>query len=135
MFKDIYAAVIGGNPMSLVALGLGLVVAAGALIGFGYYEGTQQCVTAQAKVTASAVPAATKAQADQDAKDYHAGKADTAKRQAANKTADDAGDKLHRDLPILVPHAKPSADCPKPPIVPAASMQRLNDPALVGETQ
>jgi hypothetical protein len=135
MFKAIYAAVIGGNPMSLVALGLGVVVAAGALFGAGYYEGTQGCVTAQAKVTVGAEGRATAAQAKQDAKDYQAGKIDTAARAAANTTADDAVAKLHADLPLLVPHARPSVDCPKPPIVPAASMQRLNDPALVGETK
>lgn len=130
MFKLLWSAVTGGSIMEWVALGLGLVVLLGAAGGYGYLKATEACVTAQAKVTAAAVPAATAAQAKQDAADYDRGKQDGIKKGRADQQADDAAEALKARAHAAA--TPPQKGC-VPPFIPRDVMQGLNDPKIIGD--
>lgn len=129
MFKLFWSALTGGSIMEWVALGLGLVVLLGAATGYGFYQGTLTCVTAQAKVTASVASQATTAQAKQDDKDYQDGVEDGIElgkqRQQSGGAAILAKARAAGAIKPIAP------GCP-PQFVPAAQMQDLNDPKLIG---
>jgi hypothetical protein len=129
MFELITAAIKGGKVIEWVALVLGLVVVLGAAGGYGFYQGTLTCVTAQAKVTVSAVPQANAAQAEQDASDYERGRQDGIKKGREDQAAADAAGNLKaRARAALSPPAK---GCP-PQFIPKDLMQGLNDPKIIG---
>lgn len=130
MFRAIWAAVIGGNPLSWVALGLCAVMLLGAAFGLGAWQGASICVTAQAKVTASAVPAATAAQAAQDGRDYLEGLEDGKALGAAAQTAKDSAAFQKARAAASVKPIAPG--CP-PQVIPATVMQGLNDPKIIGD--
>lgn len=98
--------------------------------GSGYYLANDHVVTkvidASNKQIADAKDKATKAQAEQDSKDWAAAKADYEQRIKDEKGRNLA---LAGDVKYwksLVPH---DPKC----VVPAAAMERFNDPKLVGE--
>jgi Flp pilus assembly protein TadB len=137
MFKAIWAAVIGGNPMSLVALGLAVVLALGSAFGAGYYT----CAHGAQKASADAVQAATTAQAKADAvqssKDRAIAVADALKRGAANQKAIDAAAQIKAHTGDILKAAQPkpvNGKCPVP-VFPAALLKSLNDPNLIGDGQ
>jgi hypothetical protein len=131
MLKLIWTAIKGGKVIEWVALGLGLLVLLGAAYGLGYASGASMCVTAQAKVTAAAVPHATAAQAAQDAKDYDQGVEDGKELGRRQQAANNAAAALKARARSAASANPPKPDCP-PQVIPAALMAGLNDPKLIG---
>jgi len=129
MFKLIWSALTGGSIMEWVALGLGLVVLLGAAGGYGFYQGALTCVTAQAKVTAAIVPQATAAQAKKDSDDYDQGVQDGIALGKQQQSSADAAALIKAKAAAAV--KLPVPGCP-PQFIPAAQMQGLNDPELIG---
>lgn len=134
MLKLIWTALKGGTVIEWVALGLGLLILIGAAYGLGYAGGASMCVTAQAKVTAAAVPRATAAQAAQDAKDYDQGVADGKELGRRQQAAEDAAAGLKARARTASSANPPKPECP-PQVISAALMAGLNDPKLIGGGQ
>jgi hypothetical protein len=134
MPKLIWTAIKGGTVIEWVALGLGILVLLGAVYGLGYAGGASMCVTAQAKVTAAAVPRATAAQAAQDAKDYDQGVEDGKELGRRQQAADDAAAALKARSHAAASANPQKLDCP-PQVISADLMEGLNDPKLIGGGQ
>ncbi len=129
MFKLIWSAMTGGSIMEWVALGLSLVVLVATAGGYGFYQGTLTCVTAQAKVTATVASQATAAQAKQDDKDYNQGVEDGIALGASRQRSADATDLLKARATNAVKPIAPG--CP-PQFIPADVMAGLNDSKIIG---
>lgn len=131
MFGLIWKAIAGGNLMSWVALGIGVMAALGGTYAAGYYYGNEKVVTkvidASLAQVAAAKDAGTKAQATQDAKDQAANKVDYDSRHKKDEDRNAALAALIKTLQTTVPHNK---DCK----VSSQAMHGLNDPSLIGET-
>lgn len=134
MFKAVFSAVMGGSPMSWLALALGAALVLGGAFGTGYYMGDSHAARIVAMAQAGAVQKAAMdaqaAQAKKDAQDYSRGVADGQQRQARLDAADVAAAKEKAPVVLLNPPAI-NGKCPDP-VIPKAAMQRLNDPALIG---
>ncbi|MBI1313677.1 hypothetical protein GC176_20485 [bacterium] len=130
MFELIWKAILGGNPMSWAILGLGAVLALGGAFGAGYLKGNDHVITkvinASNAQIANAKSEAAKAQAEQDAKDYAAAKADYEKRLGEDKARMTSYEATIKNLKILVPHQDVCKISPE-------AMKRLNDPDLIGK--
>ena len=134
MLKLIGLAIKGGSLLEWVVLGLAVLVLAGGIYCLGFARGTNMCVTAQAKVTAAAVPKATAAQAEQDAKDYRRGVEDGKDLGRRAQAADDTAIALKARSHVTAAASPPKPGCP-PQVIPAALMADLNDPKLIGGAQ
>jgi hypothetical protein len=134
MLKLIGAALKSGTMTEWVALVLGVLMVMGAVYGAGYAGGSSMCVTAQAKVTAAAVPHATAAQAAQDDKDYRRGVEDGKELERRARAAGDAAAELKARSHAAASANPPKPNCP-PQVIPAALMDGLNDPKLIGGGQ
>lgn len=130
MFSLIWKAIVGGNPTSWAVLGLSALLALGAAGTTGYVLGTRQSTQIMANTVVKAVPKATKAQADKDAKDYDQGLADGQKLGAQRQASKDAADRLKDRAAAETP--KPTKACPAPVLAPDL-VHGLNDPAIIGD--
>lgn len=112
-------SLLGGAQYWLLAMAV-TSVAAGA---FGYYEGNAQVITKVINASNAQIAAAhddaTKAQADRDAKDFAADRADYERRLASAQSRAAALQAALNHLPKLVPH---QAECK----VSAEAMKSLN---------
>lgn len=130
MFKAIFSAVVGGNPMSWAVLALGTILALGGAFGGGYYVGSTQSTKIMAQTVVSAVPKAAAAQAAKDDKDYQQGLADGQKLGAQKQASTDAADRLKAKADAEMP--KPTKACPAQVLAPDL-VHGLNDPAIIGD--
>lgn len=131
MFKALWSAVIGGNPMSWVVMGLAFVIYTGAIFGGGFYEGDTHQSKIVAAAAMSAAGAAQSAQAVKDNKDYNAGYEDGIALAAKNAVAAPAAEALKTKAAHELP--RPSKTCPAQTLAPDL-VKGLNDPAIIGDT-
>lgn len=115
---------VAGAKFWLIACALTAAVAGAT----GYFVATGQAEKHMATAITEASAKATKAQSDQDAKDFAVTRADFAKRLAEANRRGPAAATIYKDRIILVPHqeaCKVSKD----------AMHMLNDPDLLAGAQ